>query len=148
VDGVGKLMLQEKTMTPVLILAFSVLALVQFAISQWRMIWLTTANQPLSDSLHAATGIEAETIGPNDFGKLLGLCDQLSPRLRKGTPWLREVRGYYRMVEKLEAVCRSIQPAISAWASGEMNTCSRYVAVLLDQNLSLDLDERAAVRVI
>jgi len=46
-------------MTAVLILAFSVLALVQFAISQWRMIWLTTANQPISDSLHAATGIDA-----------------------------------------------------------------------------------------
>jgi hypothetical protein len=132
-------------MTAVLILAFSVLALVQFAISQWRMIWLTTANQPLSDSLRAATGIEGETIGPNDFGKLLGLCE-LSPRLQKGTPWLREVRGYYRMVERLEVVCRSIQPAISAWASGEMRTCSRYVAVLLDQTLSLDLDERAAVR--
>jgi hypothetical protein len=27
-----------------------------------------------------------------------------------------------------------------------MKTCSRYVAVLLDQNLSLDLDERATVR--
>jgi len=119
---------------------------VQFAISQWRMIWLTTAHQPLSDSLRSATGIEAETIGPNDFGKLLGLCDELSPRLKKGTPWLGEVRGYYRIVERLEVLCRSIQPKISAWASGEMKTCSRYVAVLLDQNLSLDLDERAAVR--
>ncbi len=145
-DGVGKLMLQEKTMTAVLILAFSVLALVQFAISQWRMIWLTTANQPLSDSLRAATGIEAATIGPNDFGRLLGLCDELSPRLKKVTPWLGEVRSYYRIVERLEVVCRSIQPAISAWAAGEMKTCSRYVAVLLDQHLSLDLDKRAAVR--
>jgi hypothetical protein len=148
VDGVGKLILQEKTMIAVLILAFSVLALVQFAISQWRMIWLTTANQPLSDSLRVATGIEAETIGPNDFGKLLGLCDELSPRLKKTTPWLREVRSYYRMVERLEVACRSVLPAISAWASREMKTCSRYIAVLLDQNLSLDLDERAAVRVI
>ena len=133
-------------MTAALILAFSVLALVQFAISQWRMIWLTTANQPLSDSLRVATGIEVETIGPNDFGKLLGLCDELSPRLKNGTPWLREVKGYYSVVAKLEKTCRSIQPALSAWAAGEMKTCSRYVAVLLDQNLSLDLDQQAAVR--
>jgi hypothetical protein len=132
-------------MIAVLILAFSLLALVQFAISQCRMIWLTTANQPLSDFLHAATGIEAASIGPNDFGKLVGLCE-LSPRLKKGTPWLRELRSYYRMVQRLELVCRSMQPAISAWASGEMKTCSRYVAVLLDQTVSLDLDERRAVR--
>jgi hypothetical protein len=133
-------------MTAVIILAFSVLALAQFAISQWRMIWLTTANQPLSDAWQAATGIEAESIGPNDFGKLLGICDEMSPLLKKGTPWLREVRGYYTVVAKLERSLRSIQPAISSWAASEMKVCSRYVAVLLDQNLSLDLDERAAVR--
>jgi hypothetical protein len=138
--------MQTKTMTAAIILAFSVMALVQFAISQWRMIWLTTANQPLSESLRAATGIEAETIGPNDFGRLLGICDEMSPRLKRGTPWLREVKGYYTIVAKLEKSFRSIQPALSAWAAGEMKVCSRYVAVLLDQNLSLDLDQRAAVR--
>lgn len=133
-------------MTAVLILAFSVMALVRFAISQWRMIWLTTANQPLSDSLRAATGIETDAIGPNDFGTLLELCDELSPRTAKSTPWLREVKGYYSVVAKLEKACKSFQPALSAWASKEMKTCSRYVAVVLDQNLSLDLDQRAAVR--
>jgi hypothetical protein len=133
-------------MTAVIILVLSMLALVQFAISQWRLIWLTTANQPLSESLRAVTGIEPETIGPNDFGKLLGICDEMSPRLKMGTPWLREVRGYYSVVAKLEKNCRSIQPTLAAWASKEMKTCSRYVAVLLDQNLSLDLDQRAAVR--
>jgi hypothetical protein len=142
----GTIIEQTTTMTAVLILAFSVVALAQFAISQWRMIWLTTANQPLSDSLRAATGIGTETIGPNDFGKLLGLCDEMSPRLANGTPWLREVRGYYSVVAKLEKGFRSIQPAISAWAASEMKTCSRYVAVILDQNLELDLDQRAAVR--
>jgi len=133
-------------MTAFLILVFSVLALVQFAISQWRMIWLTTANQPLSDSLRATIGIEAESIGPRDFGKLLGLCDEMSPLLKRGTPWLREVKSYYGIMSGVEKACRSIQPALSAWAAGEMQTCSRYVAVLLDQNLSMDLDRRAAVR--
>jgi len=142
----GRIGMQAKTMTAVLILAFSVIALVKFSISQWRMIWLTTANQPLSDSLRAATGIEAENIGPNDFGTLLGLCDELSPAINRATPWLREVRGYYKIVAKLEKACRSIQPALSSWAAAEMKTCSRYVAVVLDQNISIDLDRRAAVR--
>jgi hypothetical protein len=133
-------------MTAALILAFSVLALVQFGISQWRMIWLTTANQPLSDSLRAATGIDSDNIGPNDFGKLLGLCDEMSPRLQKATPWLREVKGYYGVVAKVERAFRSMQPAVSGWAASEMKICSRYVAVVLDQNLALDLDQRAAVR--
>ncbi|MGH9454047.1 MAG: hypothetical protein ACRD51_01875 [Candidatus Acidiferrum sp.] len=133
-------------MTAALILAFAVTALANFAISQWRMIWLTTANQPLSDSLRAAAGVETENIGPNDFGKLLGLCDELSPAIKKSTPWLREIRGYYAVVTKLEKACRSIQPAVAAWAASEMKTCSRYVAVVLDQNLALALDSSAAAR--
>ncbi|HMD40965.1 MAG TPA: hypothetical protein VKH15_16890 [Candidatus Acidoferrum sp.] len=133
-------------MTAIIILVLSVLALLSFSISQWRMIWLTTANQPLSDSLRAATGIDTDAIGPNEFGKLLGLCDELSPLIKKRTPWLREVSFYHSALAKLEKSVRSIQPAVSAWASREMMICSRYVAVVLDQNLSVDLDQRAAAR--
>ena len=132
-------------MTPALILAFAVMALSRFAISQWRLIWLTTANQPLSDSLRAATGIEEKMIGPNDFGTLLGLCEELSPRIKDGTPWLREVRRYYQLVAKIERSFRAVQPAVAAWAEREMKTCSRFVAVVLDQNLAVELDRRAAV---
>lgn len=133
-------------MTAALILVFSVLALLQFAISQWRMIWLTTANQPLSDSLRLTAGIDTDSIGAKDFGKLLGLCDEMSPLLKNGTPWLREVKGYYGLMAGMEKLCRSVQPALAGWASGEMRTCSRYVAVLLDQNLALDLDRQATAR--
>jgi hypothetical protein len=133
-------------MTAALILAISVLALLSFSISQWRMIWFTTAGQPLSDSLRAATGMDTRAIGPNEFDKLLGLCDQLSPRIRKTTPWLREVAVYHSVLAKLEKAVHSVQPTLSAWASREMKICSRYVAVVLDQNLSADLDRRASAR--
>jgi hypothetical protein len=129
-----------------LILVFSTVALLRFAIYQWRLIWLTTANQPLSDSLRAATGVDSESIGATDFNMLLGLCNDLSPDLRRSTPWLGEVTVYYRVVGKLEKVFRSVQPYISTWALAEMKTCSRYVAVVLDQRLSVDLDRRAAIR--
>jgi hypothetical protein len=133
-------------MTAAIILAFSVLALLSFSISQWRMIWLTTANQPISDSLRAATGLDADAIGPNELDKLLGLCDELSPLIKKRTPWLREVAFYHFALRQLQRTVRSIQPMLSKWAAGEMATCSRYVAVVLDQNLSVDLDRRATAR--
>jgi hypothetical protein len=133
-------------MIPVLILVIAGMALSRFAICQWRMIWLTAANQPLSDALRAVAGIDGQSIGANDFGTLLGLCDELSPGLKKSTPWLRELTGYYHVVAKLEKAFRTVQPAISSWATTEMKACSRYVAVALDQHLSVDLDRRAAVR--
>lgn len=133
-------------MIAIFILAFACFALAKFAVFQWRAIWLTSASQPLSDSLQTETGIDGASIGPRDFGSLLNLCDRLSPGLRKATPWLREISLYYRAVAKLEQAFRLKLPSLSTWASGEMQICSRYVAVMLDQHLAMSLDRRLAAR--
>src|SRR6266436_3925949 len=133
-------------MVSILILVFATFALVKFGISQWRAIWITTANQPLSDSLQVAAGIDGAAIGAGDFGTLLHLCNELSPELKKKSPWLREVTVYYRAVAKLEQVFRVTLPSMSVWAKGEMQICSRYAAVVLDQSLSMNLDRQLAAR--
>src|SRR5258707_14903324 len=126
------------------ILLFSGFALIRFAVSQWRAIWISSANQPVSDSLQLTAGIDAAAIGAGDFGRLMNLCDQLSPELKKSSPWLSEVSLYYRVVARLEQLSNSKIPSISSWASREMQTCARYVAVILDQNLAMNLDRRLA----
>jgi hypothetical protein len=128
------------------ILLFSGFALMRFAVSQWRAIWISSANQPVSDSLQLTAGIDAATVGAEDFGRLMNLCDQLSPELKKSSPWLSEVSVYYRAIARLEQVSRVKVPSISTWASREMQTCARYVAVVLDQNLAMSLDRRLAAR--
>ncbi len=133
-------------MVSIFILAFAAFALVKFGISQWRAIWITTASQPLSDSLQLAAGIDGAAISGGDFHTLMNLCDEMSPDLKKKSPWLKEVSAYYRAVEKLDHAFRVKLPAISAWAKGEMQICSRYVAVVLDQNLSMSMDRRFATR--
>jgi hypothetical protein len=134
-------------MVSLFILVFASVALGRFAVSQWRTIWITAANQPLSDSLRVMAGIEDAGIGAKDFGSLLDLCDNLSPGLRKKTPWLKEVSLYYGVVAKLELISKLKLPSLSSWASREMKICSRYVAVVLDQNLAMNLDRRLAARV-
>jgi hypothetical protein len=133
-------------MVSIFILAFAAFALVKFGVSQWRAIWLTTANQPLSDSLQLTAGIDAAAISGGDFHTLMNLCEEMSPDLKKKSPWLKEVSLYYRAVEKLDHAFRVKLPAISAWAKGEMQICSRYVAVVLDQNLSMTMDRQFAAR--
>jgi hypothetical protein len=133
-------------MSALFILVLSSLALVKFAVSQWRAIWITAASQPLSDELHSATGIDDTTVGKQDFGTLIGLCDKLSPGLQKTSPWLREVSIYYRFVAALERAFKVSLPSFSTWAQHEMQTCSRYVAVVLSQSLSMQLDRQLAAR--
>jgi hypothetical protein len=128
------------------ILLFSGFALMRFAVSQWRAIWISSANQPVSDSLQLTAGIDGASVGAEDFGRLMNLCDQLSPELKKSSPWLSEVSVYYRAIARLEQVSRVKVPSISTWASREMQTCARYVAVVLDQNLAMSLDRRLAAR--
>ena len=133
-------------MIPLFILAFSSVALIRFAVSQWRAIWIASANQPLSDSLHLTAGIDPAAIAAGDFAGLLNLCDQLSPNLKTSTPWLGEVSIYYRAMAALEHTCGSKLPSIASWATREMQTCARYVAVVLDQNMAMNLDRRLAAR--
>ena len=133
-------------MVSIFILAFSVCALVRFGISQWRAIWMTTASQPLSESLQIATGIEEAAVGGQDFRALVELSNKLCPDLKRASPWLREVSIYYRVVVGVEQVFRHKVPSLSVWASREMQYCARYVAVLLDQNLTVNLDRQLAAR--
>jgi hypothetical protein len=133
-------------MSAVFILVFSTIALVRFAVSQWRAIWITAASQPLSDEFRLVTGINEATVGTQEFGALLVLCNRLCPGLQKATPWLREIAFYYRIVSKLERLFSLNLPSVANWAKGEMRICSRYAAVVLGQSLALQLDRQAAIR--
>src|ERR1700730_2416792 len=133
-------------MVSVFILVFSVIALVRLGISQWRAIWIATANQPLSDSFPLAAGIDRAAVGAGDFSALLQLCNLLTPDLKKTTPRLARVSCYYHAAAKLEQVFKMKLPSISTWATGEMHICARYAAVVFDQNLSMNLDRQLAAR--
>jgi hypothetical protein len=133
-------------MVSIIILALSATALVRFAVHQWRAIWIAAANQPISASLQTVTGIEPEAIRADNFGSLLSAYDQVNAAQKMNAPWLREITRYYSAISLLERTCKKLLPFLSQWAQSERTICSRYVAVILDQHLSMDLDRRAAVR--
>ncbi|HVH72163.1 MAG TPA: hypothetical protein VNB49_13770, partial [Candidatus Dormibacteraeota bacterium] len=111
-------------------------------IAQWRAILISAAGVRVSDSLQLSTGIEAAAIGPRDFGRLRGFCEGLSPEMKKTSSWLKEVSIYYNIIAGLEKVFHL--PSLSNWANHEMQLCSRYAAVVLDQNLAMSLDRKQA----
>ena len=102
----------------------------RFALYYWRAMISRVAAQDISDRIRVAAGITAPEIGARDFRSILNLHD-LAQDLRGPNGGFRTVRAYYSVVEKLG----SLIPAMANWANGEMVTCSRYVAVLVDQHL-------------
>jgi hypothetical protein len=129
-------------MIAVFILALSMLALAEFAISQWRSMWILVSAQPLSSSLQAATGISAESITADHFSLLAQTTEQLCPSREEGNLWLREVGVYYRIVRFLDKHV----PSLSSWSKDELLACSRYAAVVLDQRLNANLAYASEVR--
>jgi hypothetical protein len=122
-------------MIALLILATSLVALVQFAIFQWRSVWHSVAAQPLSESLQTATGIAGEAIGADQFELLAQTCDRLCPSPTERNVWLRELRMYFRALKALSHMGSSIFSE-SSWIKSELTACARYAAVVLDQRLS------------
>src|ERR1700731_367889 len=126
----------ERKMIAALILVMSVVALAQFAVAQWRSMWMTVAAQPLSDYVQAATGITDAAISGEDFQVFVRTSDQLSPATQERNLWLTEVGLYYRAIRVLNGLCTKHLSSLSDWANGELVACSRYAAAVLDQRLN------------
>jgi hypothetical protein len=128
-------------MIATILLALSVMALANFALHYWRAMISGVATCPVSDRIRTAAGLATPDIGPLDFNNILSLND-LAPDLHGLNDSFRGVRMYYAVVKKLGRVV----PGVSAWANAEMTTCSRYVAVLMDQHLERNIAYAAQLR--
>ena len=128
-------------MIAVIILAVSAVALAQFGLYYWRATISGIAAHAISDRIRVAAGITRPVIGARDFHNVLILKD-LAPDLRGPSGNFVAIRAYYAAVEKLGRIV----PAMASWADAEMATCSRYVAVLMDQHLERNIVCAAQVR--
>ena len=133
-------------MVAAFILVMSVAALAQFAILQWRSMWITVAAQPLSNSFQGATGIAGAAVGAEDFDYLVKTSEQLCPGPQQSNLWLNEVRMYYRGLRAMHQFCAVSAPSLANWAKRELTACSRYAAAILDQRLNASLEFAAEAR--
>ncbi len=132
-------------MIPAILFTVSLAALGQFALYYWRAVVAGVAAQPLSDRVRAAAGLASESVGAADFHAVMSL-HKMTPGLkdRDGGLWL--VRAYYHIVQALAILADKSLPQLATWTQREMATCSRYVAVLVDQRLERNLACAAEAR--
>lgn len=121
-------------MMAAILFTVSLAALLQFWVHYWRAMIAGVASQPVSERIRTAAGISSASISGQNFNNLLIIKD-LTPELRGPGRNFVAIRAYYRLVEKLG----SLVPAMADWSKAEMATCSRYVAVLMDQHLERNL---------
>jgi hypothetical protein len=139
-------------MLAALILVISLVALAQFAVWYLRAMMATVASQPFSDRLTRLFSSGGGTPGSNDFNLscvFYSLCPEVdvdapAPSTRAAAR-LSAVRVYYKLLVVLRKMSRIVLPVLSAWAGREMETCSRYAAVLLDQRLGRNVEAIARI---
>lgn len=128
-------------MLPFVLLLISAAAFVQFGLYYWRATISAVAAQELSERIQVAAGISANSVGAQDFYNIL-IVKNMSPNLRGSAGGFTLVRAYYSVVQTLGKLI----PSMSSWSIAEMATCSRYVAVLIDQHLERNMAAAAQIR--
>jgi hypothetical protein len=116
------------------ILVISAVAMAQFAVLAWRAGLLSLAGQPISEETAAAIGVSSSSLQSEDFSTLKSLHN-VCPGLEEASRQLRLVTVYYHAVRALGALFGSLSPTCGEWASREQATCTRYLAVSIDQRL-------------
>ena len=128
-------------MIAAILFTVSLAALFQFGLYYWRAMIAGVASQAVSERIRAAAGIAAPKISGQDFRNLIIIKD-LTPELRGPAGSFLAIRAYYSVVQTMGSVI----PAMANWANAEMTTCSRYVAILMDQHLERNSACAAQIR--
>jgi hypothetical protein len=128
-------------MIAAILFTVSTVALVQFGMYYWRAMIAGVATQAVSERIRVAAGISSSVVGAQDFRSILIIKD-LTPELSGSTGSFLAIRAYYSIIEKLGSAI----PAMASWSKAEMATCSRYIAVLMDQHLERNMACAAQMR--
>lgn len=121
-------------MVSAILLAFSVVALGQFALYYWRAVLAGVAARPVSDHVLAAAHVKERVVAAQDFEVLSGLYD-LTPKLHERISGLAAVRAYYRVLSLAARMLSWCGSSVAAWFDHERTLCARYAAVQVDMRL-------------
>ncbi len=121
-----------------MLLAITILALLQFGLYYWRAVLAGVASQPVSERVLAAAHLEGGRMQGKDFEMLAGL-HELTPDLRSSGGGLALVRVYYRIVAGLGVLSGVRLPAVAEWCARESAICAHFVAVQIDRRLQANL---------
>lgn len=120
---------------PAIILAISLLLLLNFFIAYCRLQVAAGRRVELSDAAREATGIEGQGVSGDEFLRLRRLVD-LCPETEGDTYKLGLIRAYHAFLGAVCLLFGPVRPQVAAWATSERSGCSYYAAVALDARIA------------
>lgn len=128
-----------------MLLAISIVALVQFAAYYWRAVVAGVAAQPISGQVLAAASVEARVLRGGDYRSLAQL-HKLTPELCARRSSLGLVPLYFQLIHAIGTLAAGRIAALADWAESERTLCARFAAVQIDRRLQANLAVAASIR--
>jgi hypothetical protein len=125
-------------MMAALILACSVVFLLQFFVSYCRSLIAASARHSLSLEVQDVAGISANAIG-EDFARVVQLL-RLCPDRPEDRGEIRAIGAYFRLLSFVRETLAGMAPSIRAWIDRERNQCTYFAAVTLDRRIAFSRD--------
>jgi hypothetical protein len=121
-----------------LILACSVVLLLQFFVSYCRSLIAASAREVLSAEVQDVTGISTTASG-EDFARVVQLL-HLCPGRPEDRGAIRAVGAYFRLLSFMQGTLALVTPTLRAWTEKERDLCTYFAAVALDRRIAFSRD--------
>ena len=121
-----------------IILACSIVLLLQFFVSYCRSLIAASSRQVLSPEVQDVTGIQ-RTASAGDYKRVMQLL-QLCPERPEDRNSIQAVGVYFRLLSLLRSTLGSLIPSMRAWTEEERGQCAYFVAVALERRISFSRD--------
>jgi len=125
-------------MIAALILACSIVFLLQFFVSYCRSLIAASARHSLSPEAQDVTGISTSASG-EDFARVIQLL-HLCPDRPEDRTEIRAIGAYFRLLNAVQATLARLVPSVLAWTEAERGFCTYFAAVALDRRIAFSRD--------
>jgi hypothetical protein len=121
-----------------IILACSVVLLLQFFVSYCRSLIAASSRQTLSPEVQDVTGIQRTASG-EDYTRVMQLL-QLCPERPEDRNGIHAVSAYFRLLNFLHSTIARMVPSMQVWTEAERGHCAYFAAVALERRISFSRD--------
>jgi hypothetical protein len=121
-----------------IILACSVVLLLQFFVSYCRSLIAVSSKRVLSAEVKDVTGIQRPASG-DDFKRVMQLL-QLCPERPEDRNGVQAIGAYFRLLNFLRSTVALVVPSMQAWTESERGHCAYFAAVALERRISFSRD--------
>ena len=121
-------------MMAAVILACSIVFLLQFFISYCRSLIASSVRESLSQEVQDVTGM-TKPASEEEFARVVQLL-QLCPERPEERGEVSLIRAYFRMLGFIRASVARIVPSLGRWTSTERGQCTHFVAIVLGRRIA------------